>query len=151
MTKTDYDRHNDVGVLFDQNDFLQVLKKDMNDARLNITISSPMLKKSHTISMLNYLIGLDLKKENVTIITKPASDYKKTETEEIKELLHQLSESGFTAVARSGVHQKFIVIDEQIIWYGSINLLAYRRADDAMMRFVNKDISGELRGEVESI
>jgi len=39
VAKTDYDEPDDVGVLFDQDDFLPVLQKDMNDARLSITIA----------------------------------------------------------------------------------------------------------------
>ena len=116
----------------------------MNVARLQITISSPRLKKSRTISMMNYLRGLALNSENVTIITKPVSEYKNVETETVKELLDQLALAGFTVIQHSSIHQKFIIIDEQIVWYGSINLFAYGRAPETMLRFVNQDIAGEI-------
>ena len=147
VAKTDYAEHDDVGVLFDQNDFLSALQKDMNDARLSIIIASPMIRKSRTVSMMNYLLGLDLKREFITIITKPASEYRIGAAEEVKELLDQLSEAGFTVICRANMHQKFIVIDEQVIWYGSINLLSFNRTSETMLRFVSKEIAGEIVGD----
>lgn len=135
--------------LFDQDDFLKVLKKDMNDARLSITIASPTLKKTRTISMLNYLIGLNLKSENIIVITRPASDYKSAEAEIVKELLHQLTISGFSVDLRPNSHQKFVVVDEQIVWYGTVTLLAYGRRPETMLRFVNKEVASEIVGSAE--
>ena len=67
----------------------------------------------------------------------------------VKELLDQLKLSGFAVRERSNIHQKFIVIDEQIIWYGSINLFAYGRTAETMLRFVNQDIAGEIVENVD--
>ena len=147
--KTDYEQQSEARVLFDQHDFLPILKKDMSEARLRITISSPRLKKSRTIGMMNYLRGLTLSSKNITIITKPISEYKISEVEMIKELLDQLKLSGFTIIQRPGIHQKFIVIDEQVVWYGSINLFAHSRAPETMLRFINQDIAGEIMENVD--
>ena len=147
--KTDYEQQSEARVLFDQHDFLPTLKKDINEARLRITISSPRLKKLCTISMMNYLQGLILSSENITIITKPISEYKSSEVEMIKELLDQLALAGFTVIQHSNIHQKFIIIDEQIVWYGSINLFAYGRAPETMLRFVNQNVAGEIIGNVD--
>ena len=65
--------------------------------------------------MMNYLRGLALKAENITIITKPVSEHKDTESEVVKELLDQLILSGFIVIQCANAHQKFIIIDEQIV------------------------------------
>ena len=80
--KTGYEQQSEARVLFDQHDFLPILKKDLNEARLRIMISNPRLK----ISMMNYLQGLTLGSENITIITKPVSEYKNSEADVVKEL-----------------------------------------------------------------
>jgi len=146
--KVDYAGHDDVGVLFDQNDFLPALQKDMNEARLSIVIASPVLRKARTVGMVSYLMGLELKEEFVTIVTKPASDYGGAVAEEVKELLGQFAEAGFTVVLQSGMHQRFIVIDEQIVWYGSVQFFAYGRGDETMLRFVSGEVAGEIVGDV---
>ena len=67
----------------------------------------------------------------------------------MKELLDQLELAGFTVITRPSVHQKFVIIDEQIVWYGSINLLAYGRTPETMLRFVSKDVAGEIIENIE--
>ena len=144
VAKTDYDESSDTAVLFDEHDFLMPLKKELNNARLNIVISSPIINKSRVIGMLSYLQGLGLSAENITIITKPVTDYKDIKTELIKELLEQLVVAGFNVITRSNIHQKFIVIDKQIVWYGSINLLGYGYLPETMVRFVNGEVASEI-------
>lgn len=40
--------------------------------------------------------------------------------------------------------ERFAVIDQEVLWYGNINLLAKRKADDRIMRVMSKEIAGEL-------
>jgi len=42
------------------------------------------------------------------------------------------------------IHQKFAVLDQKIVWYGSINLLSYGSAEESMMRLENPNIAFEL-------
>ena len=42
--------------------------------------------------------------------------------------------------------EHFAVIDMEIIWYGSMNLLAKSNADDSMMRVQSKKTAMELMG-----
>ena len=42
--------------------------------------------------------------------------------------------------------EHFAIIDEEIVWYGSMNLLAKSNADDSMMRLQSKKIALELMG-----
>ena len=149
--KTDYGSSSDVGVLFDEHDFLIPLKKDLNDARLNIVISSPIIKKSRAIGMISYLQGLGLSASNIMILTKPANEYKSAEVETINEILEKLSVAGFKVVIRSDIHQKFIVIDNQVVWYGSINLLGYGYSAETMLRFVNGEVASEIVATVDEV
>lgn len=39
---------------------------------------------------------------------------------------------------------RFAVIDQEVVWYGNINLLAKDKIDDSIMRVMSKDIACEL-------
>ena len=39
---------------------------------------------------------------------------------------------------------RFAVIDQEVVWYGNINLLAKDKIDNSIMRVMSKDIAGEL-------
>lgn len=42
------------------------------------------------------------------------------------------------------MHEHYAVIDEEIVWYGSMNLLSGEKEDDNLMRVLSKDIAQEL-------
>jgi phosphatidylserine/phosphatidylglycerophosphate/cardiolipin synthase-like enzyme len=54
-----------------------------------------------------------------------------------------------TTVAR--LHQKFAIIDERIVWYGSINLLSFNSSEESSMRLESADIACELMRVMENI
>ena len=40
--------------------------------------------------------------------------------------------------------ERFAVIDQEVVWYGNINLLAKDKVDDSIMRVLSKEIASEL-------
>ena len=40
--------------------------------------------------------------------------------------------------------EHYAVIDDEIVWYGSMNLLSKEDAEDNLMRVCSKDIAAEL-------
>lgn len=55
-----------------------------------------------------------------------------------------LRSSGVAVVFKSNIHQKFAVMDEKIVWYGSINLLSFGSAEESIMRLESSNIANEL-------
>jgi hypothetical protein len=51
---------------------------------------------------------------------------------------------------KSNIHQKFAIMDEKIVWYGSINLLSYGSAEESIMRLESINIANELLGTCEN-
>ena len=45
---------------------------------------------------------------------------------------------------KANIHQKFAVIDQKIVRYGSINLLSYGSARESIMRLESSNIAQEL-------
>ena len=55
-----------------------------------------------------------------------------------------LQRAGVRLVFKANIHQKFAVIDQKIVWYGSINLLSYGSAQESIMRLESPNIAQEL-------
>jgi superfamily II DNA or RNA helicase len=131
-----------VDIIFDNNNFLPVYKNDLFNAAREILIVSPFVTKRRALQMLELMnIALD-QKVNVTIITRPAIDYK--DKPAVEEILGLLKTAGVNIVCKSNIHQKFAVIDQKIVWYGSINLLSFGRAEESIMRLNSSNIANEL-------
>ena len=81
---------------------------------------------------------------SVTVITRPPDDYAEKDKGKIAECIELLAQHGITVRAKERIHQKFAVIDQKIVWYGSINLLSYGSSEESIMRIENVEIAGEL-------
>ena len=42
------------------------------------------------------------------------------------------------------MHEHFAVIDREIVWYGSVNLLSNVKEEDGLMRVKSREIAQEL-------
>jgi len=45
-----------------------------------------------------------------------------------------LANHGVNVKTKDRIHQKFAVINQRLIWYGSINLLSYGASEESIMR-----------------
>jgi superfamily II DNA or RNA helicase len=61
------------------------------------------------------------------------------------------NKDSFLPVFKSNSHQKFAVMDQRIVWYGSINLLSYGSAQESIMCIESASIANELLKSIEGI
>lgn len=40
--------------------------------------------------------------------------------------------------------ERFAVVDQEVVWYGNINLLAKDKIDDSIIRVCSREVAGEL-------
>jgi phosphatidylserine/phosphatidylglycerophosphate/cardiolipin synthase-like enzyme len=70
--------------------------------------------------------------------------YKDKDQPALEETFTSLKNNGVRFLLKSNIHQKFAVIDQRIVWYGSINLLSYGSAQESIMRLNSTNIAQEL-------
>ena len=47
-------------------------------------------------------------------------------------------------ILKPNIHQKFAIMDQRVIWYGSINFLSYGNAEESVMRIDSAHIANAL-------
>lgn len=80
----------------------------------------------------------------IIVTTRPVEEYKEKDKFVLKRLLETLEGLGVRLLFKSNIHQKFAVIDQRIVWYGSVNLLSFGSAEESMMRLESSNIANEL-------
>jgi hypothetical protein len=81
---------------------------------------------------------------SITIITRPVESYKDQErARKCIELLH----ARFKVIQESDIYQKYIIIDNRLVWYGSISLFDTGDSDDTIMRLESRELVEELAAE----
>lgn len=131
-------------IIFDKDNFISVYSTDVLNATNEITIVSPFVTKKRTIQMS---AGLQQAIQNgvaVTIVTRPAEEYNPKDIGSWNEAIAILKNIGVTLLFKPKIHQKFAVIDQKIVWYGSINLLSFGTSEESMMRLVSINVAYEL-------
>jgi Uncharacterized protein conserved in bacteria len=143
-TKNDASAPESANIIFDATSFLPIFTADLLSAKRNIAIVSPFALPRRTLAMLETLDKAAASGAKITIVTRPASDVKPDDAERVAQTLTLLRAHQTTVLERAKIHQKFAIIDERIIWYGSINILSFGGAEESMMRLESKSIAGEL-------
>ena len=80
----------------------------------------------------------------ITIVTWHPDAYMFGREEHRIELMETLRDAGFNIMLVEDNCEHYAVIDDEIVWYGSMNLLSKDDAEDNIMRVVSKRISAEL-------
>lgn len=115
----------------------------MNTAR-EVVIVSPFVTRRRALQMLPTLEAALAKRVSVVVVTRPTDTYKEKDRLVLEETLSSLQASGVRLLFRANIHQKFAVIDQKIVWYGSINFLSYGSAQESLMRLESPNIAQEL-------
>lgn len=137
-------------IIFDKDNFISVYSADILNATSEITIVSPFVTKKRTIQMSTDLQKVIQRGISVTIVTRSTEDYKPKDIGSWNESIAILKNIGATLLFKPAIHQKFAIIDQKIVWYGSINLLSFGTSEESMMRLVSTNIAYELARTIES-
>ncbi|RJP37125.1 MAG: helicase [Desulfobacteraceae bacterium] len=138
-------------IIFDKDSFLPVFNQDISTAKKEILIVSPFIRKRRTIQMMNHLKIAAEKNIRVIVVTRPSEDFNPDGAAVLHGLQDLLKNNGIKIVFKSNIHQKFAIMDQKIIWYGSINLLSYGSAQESIMRIESSNIANELIKSIESL
>ena len=130
--------------IYDIGNYAETYWKDLEEANSAVVVSSPRLnnqKVDRIINMFGKRRELGIK---VTIVTWHPDAYKYGKDDVRMELMERLRKAGFEIRLVEESCEHYAVIDNEIVWYGSVNLLSKEDAEDNLMRVCSKDIAAEL-------
>ena len=131
-------------IIFNKDNFFTVYLQDIAAASKHLLIVSPFVTKKRMLQMMNPFGEVLNKKVKITIITRPADEYKEDKRAVLENLFSTIMTAGVRLIFRSNIHQKFAIIDNRTTWYGSINLLSFGYSEESIMRLESSSIAHEL-------
>ena len=141
MTRCE-DTAESISGIYDNANFLDVFIADIVSAKQEVLLVSPFISK-RTIARL--IPRLSPAAAKLTIITRPPEDNKNSIVRQrAEECIGMLKDSGFKIYTRASIHQKFTIIDQRLIWYGSINFLRFGTSEESAIRLESVNIAAEL-------
>ena len=130
--------------IFDIDSYEKVYAKDLLEANKEIFISSPGLNYAKVDAFVKLIKHRQEDGVKLTVITLNPEGYPEEKIEDTKRLVEILKNCGIRIKLQEHMHEHFAIIDDEIVWYGSMNLLSRAKVDDNLMRVKSKDAAKEL-------
>ena len=132
--------------IFDSDNYRSVFEQDIREATKTVVISSPTLSRKRVEQLIALLQPGQENGVKVTVITWHPAVYRCGKDEHCFGLLESLRTAGCEICLVQDNCQHFAVIDEKIVWYGSMNLLSRDDVEDNIMRLESQEVAEELLG-----
>jgi phosphatidylserine/phosphatidylglycerophosphate/cardiolipin synthase-like enzyme len=131
--------------LFNEKTFYSALIRDMLQAKQEVIIYSPFVSKFRTDCLKPTIAKLKYRNIDVFIFTRPLEEYDNIIRTQIEVALKRFEEMGVNIFYPGRyIHEKVAIIDRQILWEGSLNILSHRASNEMMRRIESKESSAEV-------
>ena len=130
--------------IYDIDNYAETFWKDIEEAKHSVVVSSPRLNNEKVKRIISALRKPHESGVKVTIITWHPDAYKYGKDEVRMELIDRLRRAGFEIQLAEDFCEHYAVIDYEIVWYGSVNLLSKEDVEDNLMRVCSRNIATEL-------
>ncbi|MDO5294124.1 MAG: DEAD/DEAH box helicase family protein [bacterium] len=130
--------------IFDLESYREVYKKDLSEANQEIVISSPGINQTKVKGIIKQLKERQEAGVKINVITLQPESYPESRIEKTRHLVDELINAGIKVKLMPRMHEHYAIIDSEIVWYGSMNLLSSEKEEDNLMRVVSKEVALEL-------
>ena len=114
------------------------------EANKEVIISSPGLNQAKVNAFVRLIMQRQENGVKITVVTLNPEGYPEEKIEDTKALVQVLVNCDIKVRLQDHMHEHFAIIDDEIVWYGSMNLLSRAKVDDNLMRVKSRDVAQEL-------
>ena len=146
-----YDRQFNLSVdatksgLYNEHDFEQVFLADIERAKTGVAIFSAFVTPRRVAAYEALFRRKLIQGIKIRCITRPPSNNANIPFDQGKEALDGLERMGCVVDMRGDIHQKCAIIDDEIIWFGSLNPLSFTlHTTETMARLTDKQTALQL-------
>jgi len=133
-----------VSRLFDQNTFYPALFDDLKGAKRQVIIESPFIATKRINSLLPVFRRLRNRGVQIIINTKPLDEHEPALHTQAKAAIGQLQELGILVLFTGGHHRKLALVDKQVTWEGSLNILSQNDSCEFMRRICSEQVTNQM-------
>ncbi|MGI6670155.1 MAG: TOTE conflict system archaeo-eukaryotic primase domain-containing protein [Christensenellales bacterium] len=132
-------------IIYNQDSFQRPFLSDLAAARGSIVIVSPFATLRRVCWFETILSDAIKRSVSVTVCTRPSSAFQGRNQAASDAAIRKLNSIGVQVICAESIHQKFAIIDERIVWYGSVNLLSFGVSQESMMRIISGSVARALK------
>lgn len=127
--------------LFDQTTFYPALLGDLKQAQNQVIIESPFITTKRVNRLLPTLRQLRNNNVQIVINTKPLGEHEPALYIQTERAVRLFQELDILVLFTGGHHRKVVLVDRQITWEGSLNVLSQYDSCEFMRRIDSKQVA----------
>ena len=130
--------------LYDRTTFYKAFLRDLRKAKIRVIIESPFITEKRMKLLFPTLRYLRNKGIRIIVNTKPLEEHSLSYQNQAIWAIGAMQDLGIEVLRTVGHHRKLAIIDEAILWEGSLNILSQNDSCEVMRRIKSDDAVREM-------
>lgn len=134
--------------LFDNETFYKAFIGDLRRANQNIYIESPFITTKRIDMLLPILRQARQRGIQITVNTRPPNEHDGKYIDQAYKAVQDMQSIGITVLYTVKHHRKIAIIDNEILWEGSLNILSQSDSCEIMRRSVSSSLVRQMKKHI---
>ena len=143
------DSDSNLGHMYTERNFWARFFQDIKIIQQRLIILSPFLSVRRSSIFMDYFRAMRGRGIDIRVYTRPRNQQTGEMANQADIVIDQLRSIGVSVVERRSMHQKIAIIDDNIAWEGSLNILSHRDTEEHMRRFEGPSTVEEIIRNLE--
>lgn len=130
--------------LFDNNTFYEAFERDLRRARHSVIIESPFITRRRMEHLLPLLTKLRRKGVRIVINTRNPREHNEEYAIQAVDAIADMQDIGIKVLYTVKHHRKLAIIDKEVLWEGSLNILSQGDSCEIMRRTVSESLAWQI-------
>ncbi|MFC1928650.1 AAA domain-containing protein [Chloroflexota bacterium] len=137
------------GELYTERNFWAQFLQDIRNVRQRLMILSPFTSVNRAGIFMDYFKAMIGQGVDIRIYTRPVNQQVSEVASQSEIVVGQLRSIGVNVIERRNMHQKVAILDNDVTWEGSLNILSHRDSGEQMRRFTGESTVDEIIKNLE--
>ena len=131
--------------LYDETTFYQQFRQDLLRSASEVVIESPYITQERAGRLYPIFEQLVYRGVRVYVVTRDPREHNETMEEQSEAEIRRYEALGVQVILCSGSHhRKLAILDRQVLWEGSLNILSQTKSREIMRRIESKEVAMEM-------
>ena len=130
--------------LFDNNTFYKAFERDLKHAKQSVIIESPFITRRRMEHLLPILKKLRRKGVRIVVNTRSPEEHNEEYAIQAENAVASMQDIGIKVLYTVKHHRKLAIIDEEILWEGSLNILSQGDSCEVMRRTASNNLAWQM-------
>jgi len=137
------------GELYTERNFWAQFLQDIRGVQQRLMILSPFISISRAGTFMDYFRAMIGQGVDISIYTRPINQQGGEMANQSEIVTTQLRNIGVNVIERRSMHQKIAILDNDVAWEGSLNILSHRDSGEQMRRFTGQSVIEDISRNLE--